>query len=174
MMTLLITMFDEEDDENICSICGKELVEGSCSECVGRIEDLKKSKDYSKLMEISTYSEADAERHMALAAIVQIAEKEKNKEIIDRITSFLGEMVSLNKFPNKTSFGEIESFTILGLQEGGTFSLATSLFFLFPEWNKEFSKSNSVDALFRIVQQTDNPEVKLNCATSSHEAYSSL
>ena len=106
MMTLLITMFDEEDDENICSICGKELVEGSCSECVGRIEDLKKSKDYSKLMEISTYSEADAERHMALAAIVQIAEKEKNKEIIDRITSFLGEMVSLNKFPNKTSFGE--------------------------------------------------------------------
>ena len=159
-------MFDEDHDENICAVCGKELNEGVCQACDSRMEDLKNSKDYNKLMEISTYSESDVERHMAIAALATLAEKEENKEIIGRITSFLCEMVSLNKHPNKTSFGEIESFMILGFQEGGTLSLATSLFFLLPVWNEEFSKANSVDALFGLVQQTDNPEVKLNCATA--------
>lgn len=159
-------MFDEEPDENTCTICSKEYTEGHCLDCEDRIEELKKSKDYSKLMEISTYSEFDVERYMAIMSVAQLAEKESDKEIIDKITNFLCDMVFLNKYPNKTLFGEIESFGSLGFIEAGTFSYATSLFFFLPHWNKMFSKSNSVDALHRIVQQTDNSEVKLNCATA--------
>jgi len=161
-------MFDEEPNENTCSICSKEYTEGHCLDCEGRIEELKNSKDYSKLMEISTYSEFDVERYMAIISVAQLAEKESDKVIIDKITNFLCDMVSLNKYPNKTFFGGtfIESFGPLGFIEAGTFSYATSLFFFLPQWNKMFSKSNSVDALHRIVQQTDNSEVKLNCATA--------